>query len=123
MKINISTEYPIKFVLDLRKYLVEALTIIIRQERLEYYYKKENIDLLKLLIYTISNLKVMKNAREYTLYIDPYMVYNGNNLVKLLNKITYGTRTLKGYPILEELFKYTQANINVYYDRWAKDGY
>lgn len=118
MKINISKEYPSQFVLSLKDTAIKLLITHISKERCEYYLKKENINIYKIFLDAINSLQLTQTTSDWILYLDPVKMYKGENLAKLLNKITYGNLTMKGYPLLQEIFEDIEKNIFVYYTRW-----
>ena len=60
---------------------------------------------------------------SYILKLDTTIMYGTWKLSNLIYNITYGTRTMKGYPILLELFNKVTNNIDKIYYRWEEYGY
>lgn len=118
MKLNISKKYPIEFVISLKSIAKELLDANINKERCKYYLENENINVYKVFLEVINSLHLTQTTSEWILYVNPVQKYKGQNLSKLLNKITYGTLSLKGYPLLQEIFENITKNIFVYYTRW-----
>lgn len=117
MKLNISKEYPMEFILSLKNTAKELLDDNINKERCKYYLENENINVYKIFLEAINSLHLTQTTSDWILYVSPVQKYKGKNLAKLLNKITYGTLSLKGYPLLQEIFEYITKNIFVYYTR------
>lgn len=118
MKLNISKEYPMEFVLSLKAVAKELLGTNINKERCKYYLEQENINVYKVFLTAINSLQLTQTTSDWILYVSPTQKYKRKNLSKLLDKITYGTLSTKGYPLLQEIFEYINKNIFVYYTRW-----
>ena len=106
-----------EFVLSLKNTAIELLGTNVNKERCKYYLEQENINVYKIFLKAINSLQLTQTTSDWILYVSPTQKYKGKNLSKLLDKITYGTLSIKGYPLLQEIFEYINKNIFVYYAR------
>ena len=101
----------------LKLFLVASLRAEYDNERiatLDTYY---DIDCKKVLEYSILSMKLYETASSYVLRTDYTKVYENKKLSELVYNITYGTREMKGYPILLNVFNKTANNIDKIYYR------
>lgn len=118
MKFKISSKYPEEFVLGLKPLLREQLLAILDPGRVEYYQKRLRINIVNILLLAINSMQYSKNSVNYTFTLSKTARYKNQNLADLVQKITYGNLSMKGYPVLEQVFKNSEKNITVLYDRW-----
>lgn len=123
MNLRVSSNYPEEFIASLKPVLQEELLLKLDYGRVEYYKKNFNLDVIAILFKAISNMTYSKTAADYIYTINKTVRYKKYNLANLIKKITYGTFAMKGYPILEEVFRETEKNISVLYGRWLDNGY
>lgn len=117
MNLRISSNYPEEFIASLKPVLQEELLLKLDYGRVEYYKKNFDLDLITILFKAISSMTYSKTATDYIYTINKTVRYKKYNLANLIKKITYGTFVMKGYPILEEVFRETEKNISVLYGR------
>lgn len=118
MELKISSKYPEEFALEIKPLLKEQLIANLDIGRVEYYQKRFKLNIVNILLLAISSMKYSKNAVNYVYTLNKTVRYKKYNLADLVQKITYGNLNMKGYPILEEVFRNSEKNISVLYDRW-----
>ena len=63
----------------------------------------------------VRDFKITQTAESYIIGISKEYEY-------YINMITYGTRSVQGYPVLLDIFNFTKENIDQFYERWL-DGH
>jgi len=78
-----------------------------------------DIDSYGALKFALRNLLITKEKTDtYIIKFDKSLKYDEYFIMDYVNLITYGTREIKGYPILLDIFKYVSNNISTLYTMW-----
>lgn len=88
------------------------------RRRLQRLDKEFNINSIGIIRFSIKNIKISEQPNSYTLEIDKNKKYDHESLESLINLITYGNRSCKGYLIVYDIFKYIAENIDTLYKEW-----
>ena len=124
MNIVIDDFYGESFANSIPKYIYSVLKNKKVNVSIYNSYKDEfGIDLNNVILALIDSLVVRHTNNKYIIEIDKNKFYNGENIEKLVNIMTYGSRTVKGYTAIMHLFETIQNNIQLIYRRWRSSGY
>ena len=97
----------------LPKYIYREFINRLSPERLalfDSYFKINSFELLK---YTLKHLLITRvRDNTYIVKIDKTLTYKNKPIMSYVNLITYGTRDIKGYTIILDIFKYI-TNIGI----------
>lgn len=118
---NVVSTYFIKNYL--KTFLIKVLQAELDDERLNLLNNYYKINCEKALELAILTMIYSETPDAYILKLDTTIMYGTWKLSNLIYNITYGTRTMKGYPILLELFNKVTNNIDKIYYRWEEYGY
>lgn len=78
-----------------------------------------DIDSYGALKFALRNLLITKEKTDtYIIKFDKSLRYDEYFIMDYVNLITYGTREIRGYPILLDIFKYVSDNISTLYTMW-----
>lgn len=102
------------------KYMATLFLKVADKKRLRQIDSEYQINSTKLLYYSLLNQSKSKSGNMYTIGVNKNLKYQGNFVMELLNRITYGDLNHKGYPILLKIFKYTANMIGVIYEEWLE---
>lgn len=114
-------QYNELFVKDyLPKYILSQVNTLFSNIKCKHLSKYLDINILNLFRFAINNLEISEVGDNYILSINKSLRYKKYNLGKLINFITYGNRDIKGYRLLDIIFKSIEENIGILYERWLK---
>ena len=75
----------------------------------------------KITTHTSNNtIHIKQTSSDYIIEYDGNSKYQGVKLSTLLNAFTYGTRTVKGDPMLLDIFKKFEKLVLVLYNEWKE---
>lgn len=121
--INNKNNYDKYFIYDyLPKYILNSVSELYDASRASQMNRELHLNILSIFIYAINNLTIQETGEAWALSINKNTRYKNYNLSSLIDYITYGTRTCKGYRLLYNIFKSINENIDLIYKRWI-DGY
>ena len=124
MKIEIDDLYNQDFVYSIPKYMYNSLKDKKIDSGICKRFKDEfNIDINNIFLFSLKTLDIRHIQNKYIIEINRNKFYKNMNVEKLINLITYGSRTVKGYTGILKLFKLVQESIPEIYERWLVDGY
>lgn len=121
MKLTINSKNNIdRFIYNyLPTYIYKLFLNTVDVNRLKIFDKELGINSLEMLSYLLRHLIITKIGSEtYNIEINKNLKINNVLLEPYLRYITYGSRTLKGYPIIYNIFKVVKENIDIIYKRW-----
>lgn len=108
----------------IEKYLPSYIMSIFKRsyskKKLEELDKEFNIDSLNIIKTALKNLKISEQTNSYSIEINKNVKYKHQNIDSLINLITYGNRSCKGYLIIYKIFKEIAENIDIIYEEWLK---
>lgn len=105
----------------LPKYILSQINSLFNYTKCKHLSLYLKINILALFKFTINNLIISEAGDTYILSINKNLRYKNYSLGKLINFITYGTRDIKGYRLLDIVFKSIADNIDIIYERWLKE--
>lgn len=83
--------------------------------------KELNVNILSVYKFAIEKISIVESGDTYIISINKNLKYKDYNLNSLINYITYGNRTIKGYNLLHVLFNYISKNIADIYVEWLNN--
>lgn len=87
--------------------------------RAQIFDRVFNMNSFSILQYALRHLLISKVRNDtYIIKINKSLRYNNVPVGGLVNLITYGTRQVRGYGIIDDIFKYVSENINGIYNTW-----
>ena len=122
MEIVFNKSYGERFAKYLIMYVYCLADSIIDLKRCDNIDNEFNINSKQIILTAIKNLSIDSTNRQLIIRINKNLKFNHMNIGKLINQITYGNRSVKGYHIIEDLFKYIQNDIENIYERWLANG-
>ena len=122
MNIVLNKEVGIRFIKYLISYMYNIANNIIDVKRCKNIDIEFNIDSKQIILFAIKNLSISSTSTDYIIRIDNNLKYNHMNLGKLINLITYGNRSVKGYNIISDLFTLIKDDLPNIYERWLNNG-
>ena len=124
MQLIIDKKYNKNFVY---KYLPELAIKLLNQTcnytRIKQINSELQIDTLGIIKLALLTMLRSESTIAYTLIIDKRIMVKDIPLDTMINYITYGNRTFKGYPILLNIFNSIVDNLDELYKGWLKHGY
>ena len=86
---------------------------------LSIFDKEFDIDTYSILRYALRNLIITKSKSDtYIVKIDTRLKYDGHSVSNIVSLVTYGTRQIRGYGIILDIFKEVSENIIYVYNAW-----
>ena len=114
--------YSKEFITWLSKELLKIFNDSFNRKRLAIIDKEFNIDSLNIIKFALNNLCINEQSNSYSISINKNLKFNHQTLDNLINLITYGNRSCRGYTIILDIFNYIAKNIDILYKEWL-DGY
>lgn len=114
--------YSKEFITWLSKELLKIFNDSFNRKRFIRIDKEFNIDSLNIIKFALNNLCVNEHPNSYSISINKNLKFDHQPLDSLINLITYGNRSCKGYAIILDVFNYIANNIDILYREWL-DGY
>ncbi len=99
----------------LRRYIYELFIKHNDPIRFKVIDKEFGIDCLEAVKYALANLQVSETTNSYLISINKNLRYKNANLDSLINLITYGNRSCKGYTLVYDIFNYIANNLDIIY--------
>ena len=118
MKLTIDKVYSKDFIDYIVDYIGEKVIDTFNNIEVQKIDQEFNINTYQVFKLAVRNLIIKESSTNYTITINKNIRYNGNNLNSLVNMITYGNRTCKGYPLIEKIFNLVHNNIDILYKEW-----
>ena len=118
--LSLSKNYDIKFVKYLCNCIQEFTKDNINSLKCKSLNDEFNIDTKDIVLFAMSNLEISSTPDIYLIRINRNIKYKNMNLGKLINLITYGNRSAKGYNIIEDMFEFTKKSLPYIYKGWLK---
>ena len=88
--------------------------------RLVLYDNSYNINSFDILRYALKHLLITKVRNDtYLIKLDKTLKYDNRNLMDYVILITYGTRQIRGYSIILDIFRDVTSNISEIYRAWV----
>ena len=122
MEIVFNKSYGERFAKYLIIYMYSLADSIIDLKRCDNIDNEFNINSKQIILAAIKNSSIDSTDDKFIIRINKNLKYNHMNMNKLINQITYGNRSVKGYRIIEDLFKYIQGDIKNIYEEWLANG-
>jgi len=114
--------YSKEFITWLSKELLRIFNDSFNKKRFFRIDKEFNIDSLNIIKFALKNLSISEQSNSYSISINKNLKYEHQPVDSLINLITYGNRSCKGYAIILDVFNYIANNIDILYREWL-DGY
>ena len=111
-------KYHKEFIKYLSKFILDVFNGSINLRKIDLIRDEFGIDVLNIIRFALKNLKITEQPNSYTIEIDKNKKYKHENVSSLINLITYGNRSCKGYPIVYDIFKFIAENIDRLYEEW-----
>ena len=119
MDIVISKDYNETFVkVYLIEYIHDMILDLFDSDKVINLDNEFNIDSEKVFEKVADNLVVNETPSSYKISINKNIKFNGTNLLRLVNLITYGSRSCRGYTLILDLFRYIKDHLDILYKRW-----
>ena len=118
MKLTIEKIYSKDFIDYVVNYIQNKVIDTFNNIEAQKINKEFNIDTYQIFKLAAKNLIIKESPTNYTVTINRNVKYKGYNLNSLVNMITYGNRTCKGYPLIEKIFNLVHNNIDILYKEW-----
>ena len=122
MEIVFNKSYGKRFAKYLTVYMYNLADSIIDLKRCDNIDNEFNINSKQIILAAIKNSSIDLTDDKFIIRINKNLKYNHMNMNKLISQITYGNRSVKGYRIIEDLFKYIQGDIKNIYEEWLANG-
>ena len=112
-------KYSRRFVYDfLPGFTLTLLNKSSDRARLNLMNDELGFNALNIITYALKNIRVSETNDSYVLKIDKNLRFEDLNVDKCVNLITYGTREMKGCPIVLNIFNAITNNLDMIYERW-----
>jgi len=106
----------------LPRYINNIFEKSINKKRLQSFDKLYKINSYQILNRALKNLLITKNGNnQYNIKINNVIKIDDRYIDYYIKLINYGSRDIKGYPFIRNLFNYIKDNINKIYKEW-EDG-
>lgn len=106
----------------LPRYINNIFEKSINKKRLQAFDKLYKINSYQILNRALKNLLITKNGNnQYNIKINNVIKIDDRYIDYYIKLINYGSRDIKGYPFIRNLFNYIKDNINKIYKEW-EDG-
>ena len=122
MQVKIPVRYGARFTVDhLIKYIINEVKSHKGDARLNNIGSEFGFNAYEALLYIVNNLYVDIQNRYITVSVNKNLHWHGYNLEKLLNIITYGSRTNKGCDIYLKAVDYINQHYEALYLQYMGD--
>ena len=116
-------DYDERFIKNyLKKLMIKLIKDNYNLSRALQFNQELNLNVLNIFIYAVKTINISESGDSWIISIDKTKIYGNYNLSKLIFYITYGTRTIKGYKLLYNIFEYIANNLELIYREWL-NGY
>lgn len=122
MRLEIDDTYDKNFVYWLKYYMYDTVKRNLNYHKCENFNYEYNINAEDIILFSIKSIKISHIIDKYILFIDKNKFYKNMNIEKLVNLITYGSRTVKGYRIIPDIFSLVETNFDNIYREWQSNG-
>lgn len=102
----------------LPKYLLKSIYEHFDRRKVLKMEEFLDINILSLFKYALLNLVVKESWDSYIISINKNKLYKGYNLNRLIDYVTYGSRSEKGYSLFRDTFGLVEKNIDRIYEEW-----
>jgi len=100
----------------LPRYINNIFEKSINKKRLQAFDKLYKINSYQILNRALKNLLITKNGNnQYNIKINNVIKIDDRYIDYYIKLINYGSRDIKGYPFIRNLFNYIKDNINKIY--------
>lgn len=111
--------YNKEFIYDyLPKLMLDLLNNSINYKHINRLDSEFKIDSAYILKFSVRNFKITEQVNSYTIEVDKNKKIKGYNLDSLINLITYGNRSCRGYLLLNKIFRFVADNLDQIYEEW-----
>lgn len=100
--------------LYIRDYVLNSLS----NNKLRLLNSEFNINSKEIIKEALNSLHISETPNTYVIAIDKNKRYKNENLSSLINLITYGNRSCKGYNIVYDAFNTIASKIDIIYKEW-----
>lgn len=122
MKLVINKKYSRDFVYNyLPKYINDLVVANYNPTRAYGINQELKINLLNVFIQAVRTLRMHETGASYMLLVNKNVRVKNKSLEEVINYITYGSRTFKGYPLLLNVFNTVSNNLYIIYQRWLDE--
>lgn len=123
---NYEGKYSPEFIFWLMKRIRDYSLLNINSDKLINLQSNEdykNIDLLNCLVQCLNSLQYRKYPEKYIIQVNPNIIVTQRRakLIDICKYITYGTLTIKGYPIITDIFKYFAENLDEFLEEFQNE--
>ena len=102
----------------LPKYIYNLAISSCDKKILDKFDKEFDINSLEVIKKSMGNLIVSEQWDSYIIKTDKNLKYDRFNLDSVINLITYGNRTCKGYKLIFDIFELVGKKIDIIYKEW-----
>ena len=111
-------DYPLEFITYLVDFTAKYIKDNLDYERLSDIDLKLGINSAKFIIRAADTLRFSFNSNSYIIDIDKTEWLDNLNLSTIISRITYGSREVKGYPLIDDVFDTVNHRIDDIYEHW-----
>ena len=118
MHLILSKKYDLAFVSYLWKLVKLRSLNNLDAEKLKAFSEEFGFNYLNAIEFAFNNSRV-SDTEEYRLVsFSNYAKYHDLSCSKIIDILTYGTRTIKGVSIIKDKFNEVNENIEIIYEGW-----
>lgn len=106
----------------LKSFMFDLFKQLCDKRKLKLIDDEFNIHSYTTLLVAFRLLKITNTSDSYIISINKNLIIEDHRLNTLIDMITYGNRSVKGYPIVLKVFDIVKKNISYIYEDWLENG-
>lgn len=117
MRLVVSKKYDLAFVSYLWKLIKIRSLSKLDSRKLKQFSDEFGFNFINAVEFSFNNARVTETDDYKLVSFSNYALYHDMSCSKIIDILTYGTRTIKGVTAIKEEFDYVNANIDALYER------
>ena len=118
MHLILSKKYDLAFVSYLWKLVKLRSLNNLNAEKLKAFSEEFGFNYLNAIEFAFNNSRVSETEEYRLVSFSNYVKYHDMSCSKIIDILTYGTRTIKGVSIIKDKFNEVNENIEIIYEGW-----
>ena len=118
MHLILSKKYDLAFVSYLWKLAKLRSLNNLNAEKLKAFSEEFGFNYLNAIEFAFNNSRVSETEEYRLVSFSNYAKYHDMSCSKIIDILTYGTRTIKGISIIKDKFNEVNENIEIIYEGW-----
>ena len=118
MRLVLNKKYELAFVSYLWKLIKKEVLSELDSKSLEKFSNEFGFNYLNAIEFAFNNPKLSETEEYKLVAFSNYAKYHDLSCSKIIDILTYGTRTIKGISVVKDKFNEVNENIEIIYEGW-----